>query len=154
MKLHVCSWFSVDTHTLVIFGGYVVLLFASRLVYVQKLSQLIYKGSYLLQQHSVQSLSRVWLFVTPWTAARQASLSITNSQSMLKLRSIELVMPSSRLMLCHPLLLPSIFPSITVFSKWVSSLHQVARSISISPSSEYSGLIPLGLTETARAIGL
>ena len=59
MKLHVCSWFSVDTHTLVIFGGYVVLLFASRLVYVQKLSQLIYKGSYLLQQHSVQSLSRV-----------------------------------------------------------------------------------------------
>ena len=155
MKLHVCSWFSVDTHTLVIFGGYVVLLFASRLVYVQKLSQLIYKGSYLLQQHSVQSLSRVWLFVTPWTAAHQASLSITNSQSMLKLMSIELVMPSSRLMLCHPLLLlPSIFPSITVFSKWVSSLHQVARSISISPSSEYSGLIPLGLTETARAIGL
>ena len=65
---------------------------------------------------SVQSLSRVGLFATPWTAARQASLSITNSQSLLKLMSIELVMPSSHLILCHPLLLPPIPPSIRVFS--------------------------------------
>ena len=66
---------------------------------------------------SVHSLSRVWLFVTPWTAALQASLSITNSQSLLKLMSIELVMASNHLVLCRPLLLPSIFPSIRVFSK-------------------------------------
>ena len=66
---------------------------------------------------SVQLLSRVRLFATPWTAARQTSLSITNSQSLLKLTSIELVMPSNHLILCHPhLLLPSIFPSIRVFS--------------------------------------
>ena len=66
---------------------------------------------------SVQSLSRVWLFVTPWTEACQTSLSITNSQSLLKFMSTGLVMPSNRLILCHPLLLPaSIFPSIRVFS--------------------------------------
>ena len=65
---------------------------------------------------SVQSLSRLQLFVTPWTAACQASLSITNSQSMLKLMSIELVMPSNHLILCRPLLLLSISPSISVFS--------------------------------------
>ena len=66
---------------------------------------------------SVQSLSRVQLFATPWAAACQASLSITNSQSLLKLMSIKLVMPFSHLILCHPLLLlPSIFPSIRVFS--------------------------------------
>ena len=77
--------------------------------------------------NSVHSLSHVRLFVTPWIAARQASLSITNSQSLLKLISIELVMPSSHLILCHPLLLlPSIFPSIRVFKR-VSSLHQVAK---------------------------
>ena len=66
---------------------------------------------------SVQSLSRVWLFVTPWTAAHQASLSITNSRSLLKFISVALMMPSNHLILCHPLLLmPSIFPSIRVFS--------------------------------------
>ena len=66
---------------------------------------------------SVQSLSCVWLFVTPWTAACQASMSITNSRSLLKLMSTESVMPSNHLLLCRPfLLLPSIFPSITVFS--------------------------------------
>ena len=71
----------------------------------------------IYQLGSVQSLSRIWLFATPWTAARQASLSITNSQSVLKLMSIESVMPSNHLILCHPLiLLPSIFPSIRVFS--------------------------------------
>ena len=91
----------------------------------------------------VQLLSCVWHFVTPWTAAHQASLSITNSQSLLKLMSIELVMPSSDLILCHPLLLPSIFPSIRVSFKWVSSLHQVAKvlELQLTPSNEYSGLI-------------
>ena len=95
---------------------------------------------------SVQSLSRVRLFATPWTAARQASLSITNSQSLLKLMSIESAMPSNHLILCHPLLLlPSIFPSITVFSK--ESVLRIrwpkywSFSFSISPSTEYSGLI-------------
>ena len=78
----------------------------------------------------VQSLSRVWLFATPWTAAYQATLSITNSWSLLKLMSIESVMPSSHLILCHPfLLLPSNFPSIRVFFKWVSSLHQMAKTL-------------------------
>ena len=95
---------------------------------------------------SVQSLSRVWLFVTPWTAARQASLSITNSWSLLKLMSIELVMPSNHLILCCPLLLPpSIFPSIRIFSN-ESVLHirwpkDSSSSFSISPFKEYSGLI-------------
>ena len=94
----------------------------------------------------IQSLSRVRLFVTPWTAARQASLSITNSWSLLKLMSIESVMPSSHLILCCPLLLPpSIFPSIMVFSnesflciRWPKYW---SFSFSISPSNEYSGLI-------------
>ena len=99
-----------------------------------------------VQFSSVQSLSRVRLFVTPWTAARQASLSITNSRSLLKLMSIKSVMPSSRLILCHPLLLPpSIFPSIRVFSK--ESVFHIrcpkhwSVSFSISPSHEYSQLI-------------
>ena len=95
---------------------------------------------------SVQSLSHVQIFVTPWTAARQASLSITNSRSLLKLMSIESVMPSNHLILCHPLCLPpSIFPSIRVFSSELV-LHirwpeYWSLSCSISPSSEYSGLI-------------
>ena len=93
----------------------------------------------------VQSLSRVRLFATPWTAAHQASLSITNSQSLLKLMSIELVMPSNHLILCRPLLLlPSIFPSLRVFS--IESVLLIrwpkywSFSFSISPSNEYSGL--------------
>ena len=95
---------------------------------------------------SVQSLSCVRLFVTPWTAACQASLSITNSWSLLKLMSIQLVMPSNHLILCHPLLfLPSIFPSIRVFSNESSLLIRWPKhwnfSFSISPSSTYSGLI-------------
>jgi len=82
------------------------------------------------QFSSVQPLSRVRLFAIQWTEARQASLSITNSQSFLKLMSIESVMPSNHLILCHPLLfLPSIFPSIRVFSNEDSSLHQVAKSL-------------------------
>ena len=95
---------------------------------------------------SVQLLSHVQFFATPWTSARQASLSITNSQSLLKLLSIELVMPSNRLILCRPLLLlPSVFPSVRVFSdesvlhvKWPKYWR---FSFSISPSNEYSGLI-------------
>ena len=75
------------------------------------------KARYRLQFSSVQSLSRVQLFATPWIAARQASLSITNSWSSPKLMSIELVIPSNHLILCQPLLLPpSIFPSVRVFS--------------------------------------
>ena len=96
---------------------------------------------------SVQLLSRVWLFVTPWTAARQASLSITNSWSLPKLMPIEWMMPSNHLILCHPLLLPSIFPSIRVFSN-ESALHirwpkDWSFSFSISPSNEHPGLISI-----------
>ena len=84
---------------------------------------------------SVQTLSRVWLFATPWTAACQASLSITNSRSLLKPMSIVSVMPSNHLVLCHPLLLlPSIFPSIRL-SQWVSSSHQVAKVLEFQPQS-------------------
>ena len=91
-------------------------------------------------------LSHVRLFATPWTAACQASLSITNSWSLLKLMSIKSVMPSNHLILCHPLLLPpSIFPSIRIFSD-ESVLHirwpkYWSFSFSISPSNEYSGMI-------------
>ena len=93
----------------------------------------------------VPSLSRVWLFVTPWTAAHQASLSFVISQSLLRFMSIEPVMLSNHLILCHPLLLPSIFPSIRVFSH-ESALHirwpkYWSFSFSIDPSNEYSGLI-------------
>ena len=95
---------------------------------------------------SVQLLSRVRFFVNPWTAARPSSLSIANSQSLLKLMSIELVMPSNHLILCHPLLiLPSIFPSIRIFSS--ESVFRIrwpkywSFSFSISPSNEYPGLI-------------
>ena len=80
------------------------------------------------QFSSVQSFSCVRLFATLWTAALQASLTIASSRSLLKLMSIESVMPSNHLILCHPLLLmPSIFPSIRVFFQWVSSLHLVAK---------------------------
>ena len=95
---------------------------------------------------SVQSLSPVWLFSTPWTVARQASLSITNSWSLLKLMSIESVMPYNHLILCHPLLLlPAIFPSIRGLTnesvlpiRWPKYW---SFSFSISPSKEYSGLL-------------
>ena len=100
----------------------------------------------IVEVQSVQSLSRVQLFATPWTAAHQASLSITNSQSLLKLMSVELVMPSNHLILCRPLLfLPSIFPSIRVFSN-ESALHirwpkYWSFSFNISPSNEHPGLM-------------
>ena len=101
---------------------------------------------------SVQSLSDVRLFVTPWTAARQTSLSITNSQSLPKFISTESVMPSNHLILCHPLLLlPSIFPSIRVFSS-ESILHirwpkYWSFSVGIGPSDEYSGLTSFRMCE-------
>ena len=105
----------------------------SHVLYVQSFSQ------------SVQSLSRVWLFATPWTAAHQAFLFLTNPWSLLKLISIESVMPSNHLILCRPLLLlSSIFPSIRVFSnefilhiRWPK---YCSFSFSISPSNEYSRL--------------
>ena len=94
---------------------------------------------------SVQSLSHIWLFATPWTAACQASLLITNSWSLFKLMPIELVMPSNHLILCHPLLLPSIFPSISIFSNesvlHIRRLKYLSFNFSISPSNEYLGLI-------------
>ena len=95
---------------------------------------------------SVQSLTCVWLFVTPWTAACQASLSFTISQSLLKLTSIELVMPSNHLILCHALpLLPSTFPSIRIFSNESTLCIRWPKCwsfrFSISPSNEYLGLI-------------
>ena len=101
---------------------------------------------------SVQSLSDVQLFATPWTAPSQASLSITNSWSLFKLMSLELVMPSNHLILCRPLFfLPSIFPSIRVFSN--ESVLQIRWpkywSFNISPSNKYSGLISSDWTSTA-----
>ena len=106
----------------------------------------IYVGVLSKYFSSVQSLKRVQLLATPWTAAHQASLSITNSRSLLKLVSIELVMSSNHLILCHPLfLLPSIFPRNRVFSN-ESIIHirwpkDWSFSFSIRPSNEYSGLI-------------
>ena len=113
---------------------------------------LSYESFYInIQFSSVQSFSRVRLLVTPWIAARQASLSITISQSSLRLRSIESVMPSSHLILCRPLLLlPPIPPSIRVFSnesalriRWPEYWSFI---LNISPSNEHPGLTPLGLT--------
>ena len=116
---------------IVIFSGYCGIL------------ERLYKGFNLFI--SVQLLSRFLLLATPWTAAHQASLSITNSWSLLKLMSIESVMPSNHLILCRPLLLSSVFPSISVFSD-ESVLHirwpkYWSFSFSISPSNEYLGLI-------------
>ena len=103
-----------------------------------------------VQFSSAQSLSHIQLIATLWNALRQASQSITNSQSLLKLMSFELVMPSNHLILCHPLLQPSILPSIRVFSN-ESALHirwpkDWSFSLSISPSNEYSRLISLEWT--------
>ena len=125
-------------------------LFAFSFLIVMEESFLIVKISncvwisLFIHLSSVQS-SHVWLFVTPWTAALQASLSVTNSWSLLKLMPIASVMPSNHLILCHPVLLPSIFPITRVFSnesvfriRW---LKYCSFSFSISPFSEYSGLI-------------
>ena len=111
---------------------------------------ILHKSAFLSLMHRIHPVSSViscvWLFATPWTAARQAFLSITNSWSFLKLMSIELVMPSNHLILCRPLiLLPSIFPSTRVFSS-ESVLHirwpkYWSFSFSTSPSNKYSELI-------------
>ena len=106
----------------------------------------VYFQFHSVQFSSVQSLSPVQLFVTQWTAACQASLSITKSQNLLNLMPIELVMPSNHLIFCHPrFLLPSIFPSIRVFSNHLALRNMWPKywnfSFSISPSNEYSGLI-------------
>ena len=103
-------------------------------------------GSTLESLQSVQLLSHVRRFATPWSAAHQASLSITNCWSLLRLMYIELVIPSNHLILCHPLLLlPSIFPSIRVVSNESVLCNRLPKdwtfSFSISPSNEYSGLI-------------
>ena len=107
---------------------------------------LLCPSSYCSLLSLVQSLSHVQLFAAPWTVAHQASLSITSSWSLLKLMSIESVMPSNHLILCHPLLLsPSIFPSIRVFSNESALLIRWPKywnfSFNISPSNEYSTLI-------------
>ena len=100
-------------------------------------------GSFVLLFSLVQSVICVRLFVTPWTAARQASLSITNSQSLLKFMSIKSVMPSNHLILYHPLLLlPFIFPSIRVFSK--ESILRIGQSIEISAS---ASVLPMNIQD-------
>ena len=112
---------------------------------------LVLNVSVQTESSSVWLLSQVQLFATPWIAACQASLSITNSWSSLKLMSIKLVMPSNHLILCDPLLLlPSIFPNIRVFSNesalYIRWPKYWSFSFSISPFSDYSGLISLGWT--------
>ena len=114
-------------------------------IYTNTESHSTHETNTVLYVSSVQSLSRCWLFATPWTAARQAYLSIINSLSLLKLMSIKSVMPSNHLILCRPLLLPSVFPSVRVFSSESALRIRWPKywsfSISISPSNEYSGLI-------------
>ena len=104
-----------------------------------------YSTPLLIQFSSFQSLSGVWLFATSWTATHHTSLSITNSQSLLKLISIESVMPANHLILCHPLLSPSVFSSIRVFSNESALRIRWPKywsvSFNISPSNEHSGLI-------------
>ena len=119
----------------------------SESVFLPEQKKLLLRSSFDEQTRTlvvlVQFLSHVQLFVTPWTAARQASLSFAISWSLLRLLSIESVMPSNHLVLCHPRLLPSVFPSIRVFSS-ESVLHirwPKYWSFSISPSNEYSGFL-------------
>ena len=112
----------------------------------RKFRKICFKEVYPVQFRSVQSLSHVRLFVTPWAAACQASLSITNCWNLLKLMPIESVMPSNNLILCRPFfLLPSIFPSIRVFSSESALRIRLTKywsfSFNISPSNEHSGLI-------------
>ena len=145
-----CTFFPRNSFlALFLFPAYSVqTLSACLLGSVHKLT-LFCSSHWLLQSHqfsAVQSLSHVWFFVTPWTTARQAFLSITNSQSLCKLMSIELVMPSNHLILCHLLLLlPPIPPSIRILSN-ESALHirwpkYWSFSFNISPSNEHAGLI-------------
>ena len=114
-------------------------------IYIHTVQKYTTLSLYYIVSQSGQPLSHVRLLATPLSAACQASLSITNSRSLLKLMSIELAMPSNHLILCHPLLLPSIFPSIMMFSN-ESVLHirwpkYWSFTLNISPSNEYSALI-------------
>ena len=125
---------------------YINFLFIQQLLFIHSCSSVFQASPWVRnsQFSSVQLLSHVQLFVTPWTAACQAFLFITNSQSLLKLMSIASAMPSNHLIFCHPLLLlPSIFPSIRVFSSESAFCIRWPEywSFSISPSDEYSGLI-------------
>ena len=128
-------------------GGWLVAVSSQSLSpWSQSLLPCVCLHTAFLQRHSsVQSLSHVQLFVTPWTAARQAFLFFTISWSLLKLMSIESMIPSNHLILCHPRLLPSIFPSITVFSKESDLCIRWPKywsfNFSIIPSNEHSGLI-------------
>ena len=119
--------------------------FINLLLYLRKKSKFSFIQNSFYKDPSVQSLRLIWLFVTPWTSACQASLSITNSRSLFRLISIESVMPSNHLILCLHLLHPSIFPIISVFSSesvlCIRWLKYWSFSFSISPSNEYSGLI-------------
>ena len=139
--------FANPFHNIFLFLWTVFLLFMDGINCVSGMLWMAYSKN---QFSLVQLLSRVQLFVTPWT--HQASLSLTSPQSLLKLMYIASVMPSNHLILCRPLLLPpSIFPSIRVFFKWVSSLHQVAKSIGVSASASplpvnIQDWSPLGLT--------
>ena len=135
------------------FGAWVLDLFESlarcfhNLLWVKRFSNLllIHWDQLMVQFSSVQSLSRVRLFATPWTAAHQASLSMTNSRSLPKLMSIELLMPFNHILCCPLLLLPSIFPKIRVFSNESALCIRWPKywsfSFSISPSNEHPGLI-------------
>ena len=146
--LYMCSYFllcpsAIYQNFLSIDLIYFLPIFWFFSVFVSNINEIFYSLFYL---SSVQSLSRDRLFMTPWNAARQASLSITSSWSLLKLVSIESVMPSNHLILCHPLLLlPSIFPRIRVFSNESALCIRWPKywsfSFSISPSNEHSGLI-------------
>ena len=122
--------------------------FINLLLYLrsERSQSLVLDKTVSIKTHQFSSVTQLWLlFANPWTAACQASLSITNSQSLLKLMSFALVMPSNHLILCHPLLPPSVFPSIRVFSSESALCIRWPKywsfSFSISPSNEYSGLI-------------
>ena len=144
-SLSVCQDVHLYRIEFVVFSAKVVILFTIFLNYLENYN-VFQMSTHIHQFSSVQLLSRVRLFVIPWTTARQASLSITNSWSSLKPMSIESVMPCSHLILCRPLLLlSSIFPSIGVFSN-EPALHirwpkYWSFSFNISPSSEHPGLI-------------
>ena len=140
--MHVCSLFFIFFKMYLLFNKMISTISFYIFVFFYHLLTIFHEHQF----SSVQSLSHVQLFVTPWTEACQASLSITNSWNLFKLMSIKSMMPSNHLILCCPLLLlPSIFPSIRVFSD-ESVLHirwpkYWSFNVNISPSNEYSGFI-------------